>query len=221
MDIMERFSEIIRVDSPIVLELGACDGRHTDIMCRIIKQLGIQNYQFHSFEPSSELASQVLSRNASHFPNLRFVPSAIGNVDGTIEFHISSGTETRPDAYKQSFYGSSSIKAPDKCTEYWPDMKFRTVKCKCYRLDTYCEQAGIQKVDFIWSDIQGAERDMIEGGQKILSNTRYLYTEISGGNQYKDTGYENANDLIALLPGKWEMVEDYGDDVLLRNVSLT
>lgn len=218
---MQRFSEIIRVDSPIVLELGACDGWHTDIMCRIIKQLGIQNYQFHSFEPSSELASQVLSRNASHFPNLRFVPAAVGNVDGTIEFHISSGTETRPDVHKQNFYGSSSIKSPDRCTEYWPDMKFRTAKCKCYRLDTYCEQAGIQKVDFIWSDIQGAERDMIEGGQKILSNTRYLYTEISGGNLYKDTGYENANDLIALLPGKWEMVEDYGYDVLLRNVSLT
>ena len=221
MDIMDRFSEIIDHTKPTVLEIGACDGWHTNIMCTAIKNKGIINYDFHSFEPSPELANVFLSRNLQHFPNLKFVPAAAGATDGVVDFYLSSGVESREGHFKQSFYGSSSIKEPDKCSVYWPDMKFRKIQCKCYRLDTYCAERKIEKIDFIWTDVQGAERDMIEGATHTLSNTRYFYTEISDGDQYKAVGYEGAEGILSLLPGKWSLVERYEHDALYKNEGMS
>lgn len=217
MNIIERFANIINHNKPVVIEVGACDGMHTNIMCSTIKARGIQDYEFHSFEPSPDLTNAFLSRNLQHFPNLKFVPAAVGAKDGVVDFYLSSGEESRDGHFKQSFYGSSSIKEPDKCSVYWPDMKFRKIQSKCYRLDTYCAEQKMGKIDFIWADVQGAERDLIEGGTKALSNTRFFYTEISRANQYKDIGYEEAEGIMKLLPGKWSIVENYGDDVLFKN----
>lgn len=217
---MERFAEIINRKNPTVFEIGACDGSHTNMMCNIIKRRGIADFEFHAFEPSPQLANIFFSRNLNHFPKLKFVPAAIGAIDGVVDFYLSSGEETREGHFKQSFYGSSSIKKPDKCSVYWPDMKFTKIKTKCYRLDTYCEEQRMDKIDFIWADVQGAEKDLIEGGIETLSNTRFFYTEISGKDQYEKIGYEGAEGIRSLLPGKWSLVEDYGDDVLFKNESL-
>lgn len=220
MNIIERFANIINHNKPVVIEVGACDGAHTNIMCSTIEGKGIKDYEFHSFEPSPELTNAFLSRNLKHFPNLKFVPAAVGATDGVVDFYLSSGEESREGHLKQSFYGSSSIKEPDKCYVYWPDMKFRKIRSKCYRLDTYCTEQNIGKIDFIWADVQGAEKDMIEGGIETLSNTRFFYTEISGKDLYEKIGYEGAEGIRSLLPGKWSLVEDYGDDVLFKNESL-
>ena len=41
-------------------------------------------------------------------------------------------------------------------------------------------------IDFLWADIQGAEGEMIRGGQKALSATPFLYTEYSNDELYED-----------------------------------
>lgn len=217
MNIMERFSQIIAQNNDcVVFEIGACDGVHTHIMCNTIRGKGISNFSFHAFEPSPDLTNRFLSNNLQHFPNLKFVPAAIGAIDGTVDFYLSSGEETREGHFKQSFYGSSSIKEPYKCTMYYPDIRFKKIQSRCYRLDTYCTEQKIDKIDFIWADVQGAEKDMIEGGKQILQKTRYLYTEVNG-DTYKDVGYDGVRGLLSLLPGNWSVVEEYDYDVLFKN----
>ena len=39
------------------------------------------------------------------------------------------------------------------------------------------KENNIECIDFIWADIQGAERDMIRGAGSTLGMTKYLYTE--------------------------------------------
>ena len=52
-------------------------------------------------------------------------------------------------------------------------------------LDTWAKEANIEHIDFIWVDVQGAERSVIEGAEHMLQHTDYIFTEF-GEDQYQD-----------------------------------
>jgi len=39
------------------------------------------------------------------------------------------------------------------------------------RLDTFATQNKISRVDFLWADVQGAEKDLLLGGVEIFAKT--------------------------------------------------
>lgn len=218
MEIFDRFIQIINpVESPVIFEFGTCDGQHTNVMCSILKQMN-KKFKYHAFEGDPRIIPNFWRNNANHVMDIKLNEAAIGNTDGEVIFNLSGGVESRPGHFKQAFYGSSSIKKPKKANEYWPDMTFEESKVKCYKFDTYYNEVNPGIIDFIWSDIQGAEKELIEGGQEALSKTRYLYTEYNQGDSYE--GEISLSEIIKILPGTWSIVEDYGHDVLLKNESL-
>jgi FkbM family methyltransferase len=215
MEIFHRFIEIVgSVDNPVIFEFGTCDGQHTNIMCSILKQMN-KDFKYHAFEGDSRIIPNFWRNNANHVMNIKLNEAAIGNIDGEVTFNLSGGVESREGHFKQEFYGSSSIKQPKKTNEYWPDMTFQESIVKCYKFDTYYNEVNPGIIDFIWSDIQGAEKELIEGGQEALAKTRYLYTEYNQGDSYE--GEISLSEIIDKLPGSWSIVEDYGHDVLLKN----
>lgn len=218
MDIFHRFIEIITpVSNPTVFEFGTCDGQHTNVMCQILKHYG-KKFQYHAFEADHRIIPGFWQINEAHKNDITFNNSAIGNTDGTVKFNLSGGEETREGHFKQAFYGSSSIREPKKVNEFWPDMTFEEDEVNCYKFDTYVKDFAVEKIDFIWADIQGAEGDLIDGGQDALSKTRYLYTEYSNDELYE--GEIGLDQILDRLPGEWEIVEDYGSDVLLKNKNI-
>lgn len=217
MEIFHRFIEIVRdVETPVIFEFGTCDGKHTNIMCCVLKELG-KKFKYHAFEGDYRIVKNFYQNNMDHLTEITLVQGAIGSTDGEVTFNLSGGTESREGHYKQTFYGSSSIKAPKKTSEYWPDMTFEESKVRCYKFDTYYDYVKPGIIDFIWCDIQGAERELIEGGQYAFSKTRYLYTEYNQGDSYE--GEIGLDEIIKMLPGEWSIVEDYGHDILLKNES--
>jgi FkbM family methyltransferase len=215
MEIFHRFIEIVSSkNNPVVFEFGTCDGQHTNIMCSILKRMG-KNFNYHAFEADYRILPQFKYNNTQHLNEIKFNNKAIGNIDGKVEFHLSGGEEKREGHFKQSFYGSSSIRTPKKTLEYWPDMTFEDAEVECIKFDTYYNSVNTGIIDFIWADLQGAEGDLIDGGQIALSNTRYLYTEYSNDELYE--GEIGLQEILDKLPGTWTIVEDYGSDVLLKN----
>jgi FkbM family methyltransferase len=215
MEIFDRFIQIVSTSQePVIFEFGTCDGQHTNIMCSILKQMN-KRFKYHAFEGDSRIIPNFWRNNANHALDIKLNQAAIGNTDDEVTFNLSGGVESREGHFKQEFYGSSSIKQPKKTNEYWPDMTFQETKVKCYKFDTYYNEVNPGIIDFIWSDIQGAEKELIEGGQKALSKTRYLYTEYNQGDSYE--GEISLSEIIEKLPGNWSIVEDYGHDVLLKN----
>lgn len=81
-------------------------------------------------------------------------------------------------------------------------------------LDTWCYEEGVNFIDFIWADVQGAEADLIKGGHTALRQTRYLYTEYNNQEFYE--GQASLRKILKLLP-EFEVVSRYDNDVLLRN----
>lgn len=215
MEIFHRFINIVSpVSNPVIFEFGTCDGQHTNIMCSILKQLH-KPFKYHAFEGDARIIQKFWKTNVNHTNEIKLVQAAIGNIDGEVAFNLSGGVESRDGHFKQEFYGSSSIKKPKKTNEYWPDMTFQESTVKCYKFDTYYNKVKPGIIDFIWSDIQGAEKELIEGGQLALSKTRYLYTEHNQGDSYECE--ISLSKIIEQLPGNWSIVEDYGYDVLLKN----
>lgn len=198
---------LMETPSPTVIELGACDGRYTNALFECCQG----NACFFAFEPDP----RNLARLTRNIPSrVRLVSSAAGNVTGTMPFYLAS---PQPNGE----IGSSSIspfKDQSKAFE-WCKME-GIVSVHCWRLDDFCKEHSVPFVDFIFMDIQGAERLMIEGAQEMLKSTRYLWTEFEGLT-IKDEGtcYEHSSSLerlLSLLPG-WRTLENTGGDALLVN----
>ena len=91
------------------------------------------------------------------------------------------------------------------------------IKVKTLTLDTWCKNEGVEGIDFIWADVQGAEGDLISGGKQALARTRYLYTEYSNRELYE--GQLRLQTLLSLVPD-FTIVHRFAADVLLKNTRL-
>jgi hypothetical protein len=84
-------------------------------------------------------------------------------------------------------------------------------------LDAWSRKHAPGTIDFIWADVQGAEGDLVRGGNEALRRTRFLYTEFNDDELYE--GQATLRDLLGMLPD-FEIVRRYDDDVLLRNTAV-
>ena len=113
---------------------------------------------------------------------------------------------------------SGSIRQPKNHLVEHPWVKFdKIISVPTCRLDDWCADHGISDIDFIWMDVQGAEGDVIAGGQRSISKTRFLYTEYSDTETYE--GQLPLSQLLARLP-TFKVLVKYAGDVLLKNTSI-
>lgn len=195
---------LVKIEHPVIFELGVCDGDHTQMLLSWCRR---GHYDYYGFEPDPRNVKKVLN---SWLPEwIRFLPDAVGHVTGRIPFHLST---PQPDGKT----GSSSISDfMPVLTKTWPWLKVQeTIEVQCWRLDDFCAKVNVDHIDFIWMDVQGAERLVFQGATEMLQRTRMIWTEYDGGSFYKDSS--NIDDIRAFFPD-WEVIADCGGDVLLRN----
>lgn len=183
----------------VFLELGSHLGTDTAWMA------SLPNVVVHAFEPDPRNDQPPL-------PNVVRVRAAVAEHDGRAPLVLSR------EGWGREWTYSSSIRRPKNHLARYPVTFGDAVDVETVSLDGYCERNGITDIDFIWADIQGAEGDMIRGGMRTLSRTRYLYTEYSDHEMYE--GQITLAMMLELLPG-FRVVELYPDDVLLANEALT
>ena len=89
--------------------------------------------------------------------------------------------------YPQGWDQSGSLEKARKTHKVVsPWCKFEsTITVPVRRLDSWAHAHDIDRVDFIWADIQGAEGDLVAGAHSTLARTRYLYTEYSNDEWYE------------------------------------
>jgi len=178
--------QLLKKEDPLILELGAHAGEDTREFIREFKNLKI-----YCFEPDPRCIKKFKRRIKDN--RCVLVEAAISSADGTTWLNLSSGLppgrvynlfrklglgKCYAALAKDDWDYSSSIKpAVSGPKDYpWLDFKEKT-EVKTVRLDSWTKGNNIQQVDFIWSDIQGAEKDMLEGAGDTLKICRYFYTE--------------------------------------------
>jgi 2-O-methyltransferase len=151
---------------PLILEIGANDGRTTEEFLH-----SMPYSEIFCFEPDPRAIAKFKSKISN--PNVVLIESAVGAQNGIITFHQSSGEGERKD-----WDQSGSIRKPKRHYEAWPWVKFKTqIEVPIVRLDDWAADKNLGIVDLIWADIQGAESDLIFGGVNVIRNTRFFYTE--------------------------------------------
>lgn len=157
-------------DNPVILEAGAHKGRDT------IKMLKLWSTgTFYCFEPSPEIFTQ-LTQTLGERTNVHCYPYALARNNGTATFHVSSG---RSDA-------ASSLLAPLDYSVDHPDTIFNDITVQTKTLDSWAQEHGIEKIDFMWLDMQGTELEMLQSGTKILQTVTAICSEVNLTHRYKD-----------------------------------
>jgi FkbM family methyltransferase len=90
----------------------------------------------------------------------------------------------------------------------------KTGPIPCFTFDELYKQLKLDRIDILYVDIHGAEKDMVAQGQKALKHTKYLFIEAVDCRMYE--GAATSNELQAMLTG-WTLLQTFPWNLLLRN----
>lgn len=201
----EKLREVLYpLRSPCIVNLGAYQGEDEEWhreACR-------EQVHYVMVEPDVRNA-QVILDNGGISQTRRLIIGAVAKHSGDVVFYGN--------ALSDAHRGSGSIRPPDEHLKFFPDIHFpeaaKTV-VPAYSLDDIFKREWLSKIDLLWCDVQGAEADMIRGGQNALSHTRYLFLETETARLY--SGMALKEELLGMLAG-WKLIEDFRENCLLHN----
>lgn len=158
ISIVERFLPL----NPNILEAGAHSGEDTVIFAEKWPQ-----GQIFAFEPVPRFFQRILS-------NLEF--KKIANVKA-YPVGLLSETGERLFYYSQNCGGASSYLPDNHLPEiYYNDAP---MMLPCITLDDWALQQGVDHIDFMWLDMEGAEYYALHSSLKILCTVKVIITELN------------------------------------------
>jgi FkbM family methyltransferase len=212
---LDYLHDLVGGDARVILEIGAHHGWHTAAFLKVFP-----NATIYAFEPDPRAIAKFTESISN--PRIHLFKMAIGAMDGKAKFHASSGLPPGIDptgaaaVYPKGWDQSGSLRVPKNHKIMWPWCKFDSIiTVAVCRLDSWARENSIGAVDFIWADMQGAEGDLISGGQATLARTRYLYVEYSNDEIYE--GEPTLQMLLDMLPN-FSVIKRFPGDVLLKNM---
>jgi 2-O-methyltransferase len=209
----EQIAQLVGKPDPVIVEIGCNDGTHTQWFLEIFS-----NPVVHCFEPDPR-ACRRFAESLGNRPNVHLSMLAVSDKLGRIAFHQSGGRQRKLQSGELVEWDmSGSIKAPKKHLIYHPSITFdSTIEVETTTLDIWHERSGVDVIDFIWMDVQGAESEVFRGGARALSRARFLYTEYSDHEIYE--GQPTLAQIENQLQG-FKIVSIFPFDVLLANTSM-
>lgn len=197
---------LLEKEDPLILEIGAHIGMDTKKFLQEFKDLKI-----YCFEPDPRCIK--IFKESIKDNRCVLIEAAVSNYDGKatlclsysskysflIDFnllnmhnvvnlarHIKHIFVFWDKGYIDSL-GQSSIKKSISKSEDYPWLIFKEkIEVKTIKIDTWVKENNIHYIDFIWSDVQGAEKDIIEGATDALKITKYLSIEYGETSPYPD-----------------------------------
>jgi FkbM family methyltransferase len=133
----------------IFIDVGAHVGQYSLLASGLVGMEGT----VHSFEPEPETFA-LLEQNVviNGLRNVHIIRCALGKSFKDVELYVA-----RPDNI-----GQTSLRQPNNFSGV-------RVKVRCRTLDDYAQEHGIDRIDLIKIDVEGAELDVLLGARGILS----------------------------------------------------
>lgn len=205
---------ISRIQNPVIFEIGSHIGMDSEKISRLTGS------KIYGFEPDPRNLEILNGKRSQFFHEIS--PVAVSDSDGKANFYLSSGTP--PEVYEdddmnRDWSASNSLKFPRKHLDLHTWCKFDYfIEVDTIKLDTYCNAKGIERIDFVWMDVQGAEDLVIDGMQQMKLNTKFIYTEFSKEELYDKS--PSKTQILKLLGSEWRIIKEFENDILLGNQSL-
>lgn len=207
----------------VIFEIGACEGEDTIKLRRKFPAATI-----YAFEPLPKNI-QRMKRNYKQYAvdDINMYQMALSDRNGQAEFYVSSGhPENMPNTNNWDYGNkSSSLLAPKEHKKIHKWVKFnQEIKVKTQRLDSFCQDQSINRIDFIFLDVQGAELMVLEGAGNLLKNVRMIWMEVEAVELY--SGQPLKNDVETFMKSRGfkcikDSVESVAGDQLYINEKYT
>jgi FkbM family methyltransferase len=146
-----------------IVEAGANVGYYTLIESRMVGDSGY----IYAFEPSPyNIAKLKRNIEINNIKNAEMIPKAVGANNGVEKFYISSKSNL-----------SSFIDRKDVNKILYEDKGGKVIDVDVVRLDDFLKD---KKVDYIRMDVEGFEKEILEGLRETLKNDppKYMFIEI-------------------------------------------
>jgi len=201
----ESFKSILNKDNPKIVEIGAHFGEDSVRFSEAFPKAEI-----FCFEPDPRCIA-VFKKYIQN-DRITLFEIALSNENGTAEFYQSyddSKSNFVPEKYdwidiedyknnKLSNSGSSSLKAG-----YRNNLDKIVVDTK--RFDDWHTENNIGDIDLVWIDVQGAEKEVLDGMGNAINNVAIIWVE------YGETEYDGAlsrTETISYMKEKGFLVVD-------------
>ena len=180
MTFAEEFGPFCNIIRPgmTVIDIGANVGVFTLAAARLVGSDG----RVVAFEPLARNYRFVMANLALNgYENVVVEQMAVTNQDGTLEMHV---------------FGTDNLSVSNLVTG---SSDWQIGEVACCRLDTYLRQTGIQQVDLIKIDVEGAEALVLEGMKGFMSQAGFPALVIEVHPDFLETVDSSAHSVMAKL----------------------
>jgi 2-O-methyltransferase len=202
-----EISSLIAIPNPLIVEIGSHYAEDAvEIMCEM------PGARLYCFEADPRCIARSRQRLA-HFPQATLIEMAVSNIDGEVTWYQSGSRDPTSD-----WDQSSSLCLPKDHLVIYPTITFdRRITVPSISLDTWASQALQGLIDFVWMDVQGAERQVFLGATRVLRSIKWIYSEYYDVEMYE--GQMSLNEMRDVL-ADFELAGLYCGNALFRNRKL-
>lgn len=132
------------------------------------------NSKVYSFEPNPD-AIKIARKNSKEYKNHTLIEKAVSDKNGYIKFYPID-PELTETTHKDGNIGASSI---FKASGKYPIEKYvqKEIEVESITIEQFCKDNNINKIDFVWMDLQGAEYLALKGMGSYLQDIEIIHTE--------------------------------------------
>ena len=174
-----------REDPLVIFDIGSCEGEDSVRYAHLFPSARIW-----AVEPLPENLERIRANLARYgIDRVEVVALALSDSAGQATFHVSSGTpEGAPPGLDWDFGNkSSSLLPPAQHLTAHPWVHFDSaVEVETGRLDELARRYGLEGIDYIHMDVQGAELCVLDGAGPLLDSIRVIWMEVEAKPLYKD-----------------------------------
>jgi FkbM family methyltransferase len=141
----------------ILFDVGANTGQFARTMAKIFEQ----NFTLHSFEPSKRAYNELVKKT--------------GNDDGHLIFHNVGFSDQEKQV---SLFNSGSLFGTVYPLE---NVDKEHEEIDLITLDKFCREHAIKEIFYLKIDVEGAELDVLKGGQNMIESNKIRFIQFEFG----------------------------------------
>ena len=162
----------------VIFDVGAC---HALESVELSKKY--PNAKVYTFE-ANPVSYDVCLENTEGYDSITVINEAVNDYDGLCKFYPMDKEKTIT-TWEDGNQGASSLYRANGQYDFIEKYVQYEIEVPCTRLDTFCERNGIDKIDIIWMDLQGAELKALQSLGSLLDTVQIIHTELEMNPMYE------------------------------------
>ena len=162
----------------VIFDVGAC---HALESVELSKKY--PNAKVYTFE-ANPVSYNVCLENTEGYDSITVINEAVNDYDGVCKFYPMDKEKTIT-TWEDGNQGASSLYRANGQYDFIEKYVQYEIEVPYNVSDTFCERNGIDKIDIIWMDLQGAELKALQSLGSLLDTVQIIHTELEMNPMYE------------------------------------